>query len=85
MLGFIADDARHGRAAIEVNRLLEDRVNRSGRVAHVVLSDLTRGIGQAVGEHVRRRIEQQSGAFDRVPGNADDARLLALRFPSLSA
>jgi hypothetical protein len=74
----VLDDAGHGGAAVHVHRVLEDRVDRAGHVAHVVPADLARGIGEPVGEHVRGGVEQEPRALDRVAGDGDDAGGLAL-------
>ncbi len=79
----VLDDAGHRRAAPHLHRLVEDRVDRAGGVAHVVLADHARGIGEPVGEHRRGGIEQQARAFDRVAGDADDPRLLHLQIAVL--
>ncbi len=74
----VPDDPGHGRAAIEMDRLLEHSVNGTGRVAHVVLADLAGGIGETIGKFIRGRIEQEAGALDGIAGDAHDAGLLAL-------
>ena len=58
--------------------LLEDGVDRAGRVAHVVPADLARAVGQPVRELGRGRVQQQARALDRIAGDADDPRLLHL-------
>ena len=45
---------------------------------HIIAPDLARGIGEPVGEHRRGRIEQQARAFERIAGDRDHARFLAL-------
>ena len=54
-----------------------------GRVTRIVPADLARRVGHAVLEHVGGRVQQQARALDRIPGNADDARLLHLVLPVL--
>ena len=49
-------------------------------MAHVVAADLSRGIGQAVLEHARRRQQQQARGFDGIAGDSHDAGFLALLF-----
>ena len=63
---------------IHVHRLVEDGIDRAGHVPHVVPADLAGGVGETVRELGRGRVQQQARALDRVAGDADDARLLAL-------
>jgi hypothetical protein len=47
-------------------------------VAHVVAADLVGAVGEALGILARGRQQQQPRRFERVAGDAHDARLLAL-------
>ncbi len=77
----VAHDAGHGGAAIHVHRPLERRIDAAGHVPHVVAPDLARAVGEPVGEHRRDAVQQQPRAFERIAGDRDHARLLALMRP----
>src|SRR5690606_4926165 len=78
VMGLVLDDAGHGCAAPHAYRALKDRIDRTGRVAHVVASDLSRAVRPPVRVPLRGRGKQQTRAFDRVPGHRDDTRALEL-------
>lgn len=78
---FVRDEPRHRLPAVHPHRIGELRVHRPRRVSHVVPSELSRGVREAVGEQRRGRHEQQPGCLDRIPGDRDDARLLCMHVP----
>src|SRR5690606_34222041 len=79
----VGDDSGHGGATVEMHRLLEDAIDRAGRMPHVVLADLTGRVREAVGEHRRMRVQEQPRTLDRVAGNGDDARFLLVQLAVL--
>src|SRR6266446_8788216 len=78
MTRFVANDPGHRGSAIHVHRLFERGIDAAGHVTHVVAADLPGAVGKAVRIQVGCAVEQQTRAFDRVAGDRDDPRFLAL-------
>ena len=63
-----------------MNRVFERSVDRAGHVSHVIASNLTRRVRQAVFEHIGSRQQQQAWCFDGVACHTHHTCFLTLLF-----
>ena len=78
VMRLVLHDPRHRRPAPHPHGPVEDPVDRTGDVTHVVASDLSRGVRQPVREHRGGRVQKEPRALDGVARDADDAGGLTL-------
>ena len=58
------------------NLVFKDTLYRSIRLRHQVLADEPRGVGEAIGKPVCRRVQQQAGHINCITGNHHISRML---------
>ena len=76
--GFVANDARGDQAAVHAHGSRKFPVHVGGHVAHVVLAEHARAVGEPIWPRARLGVEQQPRGLDRICSDADQPRLLKM-------